>query len=333
MLTVLIILIGLALIFDFINGFHDAANSVATIIATQVLKPWQALIWAAMFNFLAFFIFPLTVAATIGKGIVDPSCINNASIAAALVGAISFNLLTWYFKLPSSSSHALIGALMGVGLAQAGWHGLNWHTLNIVFASVFFSPIIGAAVAYVLIQFVPRLPKEEEAEKVLGMQRLKFYKFLQLSSSALMSLGHGGNDAQKTMGIITVLLYANGYAHGNFHVPFWVVLTCYSVIALGTLSGGWRIIETVGYKLTKLKPPSGACAEFGAAATLFLANRFGIPISTTHVLTGAIVGVSSYNQEKFQSWKLLKKIFAAWIFTFPAAAATSAFTYMLIKHL
>jgi PiT family inorganic phosphate transporter len=324
MLYIVIFLIFLALAFDFINGFHDAANSVATIIATNVLKPKQALLWAAIFNFLAFFIFPLSVATTIGKGIIDPTLITNASVGAVLIGAISFNLLTWWLKLPSSSSHALIGALIGVGLVEAGWAGPNWHTLSIVFASVLLSPLIGLLVAHALVKIFPRYS--------FGLPRNTFFSMLQLSSSALMSLGHGGNDAQKTMGVIAVLLYSNHFMLGKFHVPFWVVVSCYSVMALGTLAGGWRIIETVGYKSTKLKAPSGACAEFGAAATLFLANHFGIPISTTHALTGAIVGVSSYNEEKFGSWKLMRRIFAAWVFTFPVAALVSAVVFVAIKH-
>lgn len=326
MLYVVILLVALALCFDFINGFHDAANSVATIIATGVLKPWQALLWAALFNFLAFFIFPLSVAATIGKDIVQPQCINNMSIAAILLGAIGFNLITWWLKLPSSSSHALIGALIGIGLAQAGWHGLHWHTLFIIFASVFVSPLIGWIVSHLLVKTLPRTS--------LATPNTKFFKIIQLSSSALMSLGHGGNDAQKTMGVVTLILYSNGQL-AHFHIPFWVVLSCYSVIALGTLAGGWRIIETVGYKITKLRAPSGACAEFGAAFTLFIANHFGIPISSTHALTGSIVGVSSYNPEELKgaNWAIMRRIFAAWIFTFPAAALFSAIIFEVLKHI
>lgn len=327
MLTIVIILIFLALCFDFINGFHDAANSIATIIATKVLKPWQALLWAAIFNFLAFFIFPLKVASTIGNDIVMSSCINNASLAATLIGAMGFNLITWWLKLPSSSSHALIGALIGVALVQAGWGGLHWGVLLIVFASVFISPMLGFLISFLLVKAIPKTS--------FGVSRGKFFKILQLSSSAMMSLGHGGNDAQKTMGIITIALYSNGYLSGAFHVPFWVVISCYSVIALGTLAGGWRIIETVGYKITRLRPPSGACAEFGAAITLFIANRFGIPISSTHALTGAVVGVSSYNTDAFKgtNWKIIRQIFLGWLFTFPAAALFAALIFIIIRKI
>jgi len=325
MLTIIIVLVFLALCFDFINGFHDAANSIATIIATGVLKPWQAQIWAAIFNFLAFFIFPLSVASTIGKDIITPECINNASLAAALIGAMSFNLITWWLKLPSSSSHALIGGLIGIGLIQAGLHGLHLKMLSIILASVFVSPLLGLLVSYCLIQILPR--------SAALAPKTKFFSFLQLSSSALMSLGHGGNDAQKTMGIIAVLLASNGYLVGSFHVPFWVVLSCYAVIALGTFVGGLRIVETVGYKITELKAPSGACAEFGAAFVLFIANRFGIPISSTHALTGAIVGVSSYNPSalKGANWHIIRRIFAAWLFTFPCAALFSIVILKLIR--
>lgn len=326
MLIAIIFLVFLALCFDFINGFHDAANSIATIIATGVLKPWQAQIWAAIFNFLAFFIFPLTVASTIGKDIVTSDCINNASIAAALVGAMGFNLITWWLKLPSSSSHALIGGLIGIGLIQAGLHGLHLKMLMVILASVFISPLIGLLVSYCLIKTLPR--------SAALAPKTKFFSFLQLSSSALLSLGHGGNDAQKTMGMIAVLLTSNGYLSGHFYVPFWVVFSCYAVIALGTFAGGLRIVETVGYKITVLKAPSGACAEFGAAVVLFIANHFGIPISTTHALTGAIVGVSSYNPNELRgaNWHIIRRIFAAWLFTFPAAAIFSIIIFEGIRY-
>jgi len=324
MLILLCGLIFLALSFDFINGFHDSANSIATIIATKVLTLWQALLWAALFNFLAFFILPVHVAATMGSGIIKPDYITNTSVAAALCAAILFNLTTWRLKLPSSSSHALIGALAGVGLVQGGVASLHTLMLFIILAFVVISPLVGMGVAYTLIKIISCI-QHIKAHK-------KFFSRLQLVSSALVSLGHGGNDAQKTMGVIAVLLYSNGYLDGAFYVPLWVVFSCYLVIALGTLAGGWRIIETVGYKVTRLKPESGACAEFGAGFILLLANQFGIPISTTHALTGAVVGVSYYNHEtiKKTNWHVIGKILLAWVFTFPVSALLAA---MILKIL
>jgi len=325
MLTAIILLVILALVFDFINGFHDSANSIATIIATNVLKPWQALLWAAGFNFLAFFIFPLNVAATIGGGIIHSIFISNESMAAALLGAIIFNLSTWALRLPSSSSHALIGGLMGVGLMQGGMDALYWSTLLIIFASVFIAPLIGMCIAFILVKIIPRIKSYKPGEK--------FYSVLQLCSSALLSMGHGGNDAQKTMGVIVALLFANGYLDSIAHTPFWVIMSCYTVIALGTASGGWRIIHTVAYKITKLKPPSGACAEFGAAFALFTANQAGIPLSTTHVLTGGVIGVSSYNRDSMKktNWQIIRHIFIAWIITFPCAALFASGIFWIIK--
>jgi len=325
MLITIAVLVGLALLFDFINGFHDTANSIATIIATKVLTPWQALLWAALFNFLAFFIFPLKVAATIGSGIVYPEFINNISIAAALLAAIMFNLITWGFKIPSSSSHALIGALMGVGLMQGGAAGLHWPVLNIIFASVIVSPLLGIAVAFILVKTLPPL--------IPARFQNKFSSFLQLCSSALLSLGHGGNDAQKTMGIIVVLLYSNGYLSAELHPPLWVILSCYLVIALGTLAGGWRIIKTMAFKITALKPPSGACAELGAAFTLFTANHLGIPISTTHAITGSIIGVSTYSPGSFKTknLRIVKQIVSAWVLTFPVSALFAAFIFWMLQ--
>ena len=327
MLTVVICLVVLALLFDFINGFHDAANSIATIIATRVLKPWQALLYGAFFNFLAFFIFPLHVAMTIGTGIVEQEYISNVGITAVLLAAITFNLITWWLKLPSSSSHALIGALIGLGLVQAGFSSLELPAILIIFASVFISPAIGMLLAYVLVKIIPRIHP--------GGPNVRFYKILQLFSSALVSLGHGGNDAQKTMGVIFVLLQTNGYLLGDVQIPLWVALSCYTMIALGTLTGGWRIIETVGYKITKLKPPSGACAEFGSAFTLFMANNMGIPVSTTYVVTGSVVGVSSYNAAEFKStnWQIVKHIFIAWLITVPTCILFSAGIFWVLAEL
>lgn len=322
MTTTLILLIILALIFDFINGFHDAANSVATLVGTGVLKPWPALVWAASFNFLAFFIFPLHVAMTIGSGILEPGFINNLSLAAALSGAIVFNLCTWALGLPSSSSHALIGGLIGVGLVQGGFDALNLPMIGLILLSVIAAPLIGMIVAYLLVKSIPRFIPEKSSKR--------FYPGLQLFSSALLSLGHGGNDAQKTMGIIVALLFANGNLNSLEITPLWVVLSCYFVIALGTMSGGWRIINTVAYKITALKMPSGACAEFGASFALFIANHLGIPLSTTHVLTGGVVGVSSYNKETMRktNWQIIRQIVIAWIVTFPIAALFSAIIYI-----
>jgi PiT family inorganic phosphate transporter len=327
MSTTLIVLILLALSFDFINGFHDSANSVATLIGTGVLKPWPALLWAGSFNFLAFFIFPLHVAMTIGSGILEPSFISNMSLAAALSGAILFNLCTWALGLPSSSSHALIGGLMGVGLMQGGVDALHWPIITVILVSVLAAPLIGMGASYFLVKIIPLLFPEKSHQR--------FYPALQLFSSALLSLGHGGNDAQKTMGIMVALLFANGQLESMDHMPLWVVLSCYSVIALGTISGGWRIINTVAYKITALKMPSGACAEFGASFTLFIANHLGIPLSSTHVLTGGVVGVSGYNQEtmKKTNWRIIRHIGLAWLFTFPIAGLFAAVVFAVLGSL
>jgi PiT family inorganic phosphate transporter len=325
MLTTIIILVVIALIFDFINGFHDSANSVATLIGTGALKPWHALIWAAFFNFAAFFIFPLHVAATVGGGIIKPEFMNNAAIASALVGAILFNLTTWAFRLPSSSSHALMGGLIGVGLVQGGSHAIFWPMVLLILGSVIVAPLIGMAVSFVLVKILSRQYTTKKYDN--------YHRVIQLFSSALLSLGHGGNDAQKTMGVIVALLFANGYVDNMAAVPLWVVLSCYSVIALGTISGGWRIIDTVAYKITPLKMPSGACAEFGASFTLFIANHIGIPLSTTHVLTGGVVGVSSYSAqtERRTNWRIIQQIGLAWLVTFPAAGLLSSVIFCVIK--
>jgi PiT family inorganic phosphate transporter len=320
-------LIFLALCFDFINGFHDSANSIATIIATKVLTPLQALAWAAIFNFMAFFVLPLHVANTISSGIIKPDYINNTSIGATLLGAIVFNLLTWGFKLPSSSSHALIGALIGVGMIQGGISSLYLKMIAIIFSFIIISPLVGMLTSYCLIKLLTLFEMKNPASRT--------FNWLQLFSSALMSLGHGGNDAQKTMGVIAGLLYFNGHLEGAYHIPFWVIISCYGVIALGTFSGGWRIIKTVGFKITALKPLSGACAEFGAAFVLLWSNFFGIPISSTHALTGAVVGVSPYqhNPAKKTNWLLIVKIGFAWLLTFPVAALFSAGAYLVLTEI
>ena len=265
------------------------------------------------------------MAATIGNGILDRAYVNNTSIAAALIGAMMFSLMTWGFRLPSSSSHALIGGLIGVGLVQAGVDSLQWPMIFIIFSSVFISPLLGMGIAILLI-------------KLLKMSRWKNsngFNKLQICSSALLSLGHGGNDAQKTMGIIAIMLFSNGYLGDSYYVPMWVIFACYTMIAMGTLYGGWRIIETVGYKITPLKPPSGTCAELGAASTLFIANHLGIPISTTHVLTGAVIGVGAHNPKAYETtaWDIVRKIFAAWIFTFPLSALFAALLFLLLERL
>lgn len=325
MLTTIILLVILALIFDFINGFHDSANSVATLIATKALKPWQALLWAGFFNFAAFFVFPLHVAATIGSGILKTDFISNTSIAAALSGAIIFNLITWGLRLPSSASHALMGGLIGVGLVQGGMGALHWPIILVILVSVIVAPLVGMGVSYGLMRLIPHIERHRHREQ--------YYRGMQLFSSALLSIGHGGNDAQKTMGVIVALLFANGYVDNLLHTPLWVILSCYGVIALGTVTGGWRIIRTVAYKITALKMPSGACAEFGASFSLFIANHFGIPLSTTQVLTGGIVGVSSYNADSARrtDWKLIWQIMLAWLFTFPVAAFLASAIFWVIS--
>jgi PiT family inorganic phosphate transporter len=324
----LIALISVALAFDFLNGLHDAANSIATIVSTRVLRPHYAVFWAAFFNFIAFLFFGLHVAQTVGTGIVDAQIIDAAVIFGALMGAICWNLLTWWLGIPSSSSHALIGGLAGAGLAKAGLTAIVWKGLAITSAAIVLSPLLGFLLALLLVlvvswTFVRSTP--------VGVNRL--FQSLQFVSASLYSLGHGGNDAQKTMGIIAVLLYSQGALGESFHVPLWVILSCQAAMGLGTLAGGWRIVHTLGSRITRLHPTQGFCAETGGAITLFLATHFGIPVSTTHTITGAIVGVGAARKVAAVRWNVASNVVVAWILTVPATALFGSAFYLLAKLL
>jgi PiT family inorganic phosphate transporter len=318
-------LIAVALIFDFLNGLHDAANSIATIVSTRVLRPQYAVAWAAFFNFIAFLVFGLHVAETMGVGLVEPGIIDPQVIFAALIGAIVWNLVTWAFGIPSSSSHALIGGLLGAAVAKGGigvaiWSGLSWALLAIV-----LSPLVGFLLALVLVAIV-----SWASVKSTPFAVDRAFRILQFVSASLYSLGHGGNDAQKTMGIIAVLLYSQGYLGGEFSVPFWVVITCQAAMALGTLMGGWRIVRTMGLRITKLQPSQGFCAETAGAATLFAATWMGVPVSTTHTITGAIVGVGASRRMSAVRWNVASSIVVAWVVTIPAAMTVAAITYWAV---
>ena len=321
-LGLLVGLIAVALVFDFLNGLHDAANSIATIVSTRVLPPRAAVLWAAFFNFIAFLFFGLHVAETIGTGIIDPAVVSPQVIFAALMGAISWNLITWWAGIPSSSSHALIGGLLGAGIAKAGTVAIVWKGVLMTTGAIFLSPMFGFVLALALVLatswiFVSKTP--------LGVDRT--FRVLQFGSASLYSLGHGGNDAQKTMGIIAGLLFAQGHLGEQFYVPFWVVLSCQAAMALGTLFGGWRIVRTMGSKITRLTPMQGFCAETGGAITLFLATWLGIPVSTTHTITGAIVGVGAARRVSAVRWNVASNIVFAWIITMPASAFVAAMFY------
>ena len=321
----LIALIAVALLFDFLNGLHDAANSIATIVSTRVLPARYAVIWAAFFNFIAFLFFGLNVAQTVGKGIITPGIVDDAVIFGALGGAITWNVVTWLAGIPSSSSHALIGGLLGAGIAKAG--GLTpvvWAGVTKTIAGIVVSPALGFGLALVLVLIVSWL-----FIKATPAMADSTFRKLQFVSASLFSLGHGGNDAQKTMGIITVLLYAHGKLSGAFHVPMWVVLTCQAAMALGTLCGGWRIVHTMGSKITRLSPQQGFCAETGGAITLFMATHIGVPVSTTHTITGAIVGVGAARRVSAVRWNLATGIVWAWVITMPIAGAIGAAFYFL----
>jgi PiT family inorganic phosphate transporter len=321
---VLIFLILVALAFDFMNGFHDAANSIATVVSTGVLRPLYAVAWAAAFNFLAFFLFETKVAATIGKGIVDPGIVDHYVIFGALVGAIAWNLITWLYGIPSSSSHALIGGLVGAAVAKVGAGSLIASGLLKIVAFIFVAPLLGMTLGALLMIVVSWLFVRATPRRIDG-----WFRRLQLVSAALYSLGHGGNDAQKTAGIIWLLLIAAGYSSTRDAVPGWVVISCYVTIALGTLFGGWRIVKTMGQRITKLKPVGGFCAETGGAMTLFLATGFGIPVSTTHTITGAIIGVGAVRNVSAVRWGVAGGIVWAWILTIPCSAAVAALAWWL----
>ncbi len=316
-------LIAVALFFDFLNGLHDAANSIATIVSTRVLRPQFAVAWAAFFNFIAFLFFGLHVAETLGTGIIDPSIVTPQLIFAALTGAIVWNIITWIFGIPSSSSHALVGGLVGAGWAKAGFSSVVFSGLFKTVGAIFLSPAIGFVLALFLILIVSWIFVRQTPFAVD-----RTFRMMQFVSASLYSLGHGGNDAQKTMGIIAILLYSQGQLGSTFYVPLWVVLSCQSAMALGTLFGGWRIVHTMGSKITRLNPMQGFCAETGGALTLFGATWLGIPVSTTHTITGAIVGVGAARRLSAVRWGLAGNIVIAWIVTMPAAAIVSALVYM-----
>ena len=315
-------LVAVALLFDFMNGLHDAANSIATVVSTRVLRPSTAVVWAAFFNFIAFAVFGLHVANTLGTGIVEAGVIDAYVIFGALAGAIAWNAITWGLGLPSSSSHALIGGLVGAGVAKAGWGAVVYGGLGKTALGIVLSPLLGFVLAQLLAVIVSWLNLKKTPYAVD-----RRFRHLQLVSAALYSLGHGGNDAQKTMGIIAVLLYSQGMLGATFHVPFWVVITCQIAMALGTLMGGWRIVHTMGSRITHLKPIQGFCAETGGAMTLFLATGLGVPVSTTHTITGAIIGVGAARRTAAVRWHVAQRIVVAWVITLPAAAAISALVY------
>jgi PiT family inorganic phosphate transporter len=315
-------LIMIALLFDFLNGLHDAANSIATIVSTRVLRPRYAVFWASFFNFIAFLFFGLHVAQTLGTGIVDANVVDPHVTFAALMGAIVWNIVTWIMGIPSSSSHALVGGLVGAGTAKAGLVAVVWGGLSKTAAAIVLSPLIGFTFALFLVLLVSWMFVRATPFAVDNT-----FRRLQFVSASLYSLGHGGNDAQKTMGIIAALLYSQGQLQGGFHVPLWVVLACQAAMALGTLFGGWRIVRTMGSRITRLTPMQGFCAETGGAITLFIATWFGIPVSTTHTITGAIVGVGAARRTSAVHWGVASNIVVAWVLTLPAAALIAAGVY------
>jgi PiT family inorganic phosphate transporter len=324
--VMLIGLIAVALAFDFLNGLHDAANSIATVVSTRVLSPRFAVAWAAFFNFIAFLVFGLHVANTIGAGIVSAHVIDDHVIFGALIGAITWNIVTWMGGLPSSSSHALVGGLIGAGVSKAGLHALVWSGVLKTTAAIVVSPALGFVLALLLVLIVSWLFVRQTPGRVD-----KTFRRAQFVSASLYSLGHGGNDAQKTMGVIAVLLYAHGRLTGGFHVPIGIVLACQAAMALGTLMGGWRIVHTMGSKITRLSPMQGFCAETGGAITLFLATYMGIPVSTTHTITGAIVGVGAARRTSAVRWGVARRIVWAWVITIPAAGLVAAGFYWLSR--
>ena len=318
----LLALIGIALAFDFLNGMNDAANSIATVVSTRVLSPLVAVAWAAFFNFIAFLVFGLHVAETIGRGIVEANIVDARLIFGALAGAISWQVITNRLGIPSSSSHALIGGLVGAGLAKAGFSAVVWTGVLKTVSGIVLAPGLGCiaalflvlAVSWAFIRFTP-----------YGVDHI--FRRAQLVSASCYALGHGGNDAQKTMGIIAVLLYSQGYMQGGFHVPFWVVVACQAAIAVGTLAGGWRIVKTMGSKITRLTPMQGCCAETGGSIMLFAATELGIPVSTTHTITGCIIGVGAARKVSAVRWGVAKEIVTAWVITIPASSTVAALFY------
>jgi len=331
-MAALLAIIALALIFDFINGFHDAANSIATIVSTRVMSPRMAVLWAAFFNFVAFLVFDTHVAGNIAKGVV-PSVVTLTLVASGLIGAIVWNLVTWYYGLPSSSSHALLGGLAGAAITKAGFSSLDSKFFGKTALFIVVSPVVGLIIGFILMHVVTAIFRNAAPRKVD-----RGFRSMQLVSAALYSLGHGGNDAQKTMGIIVAALIASGHLVATEkgkspHVPLWVVLICHAAMGLGTMSGGWRIVRTMGMKITKLAPVGGFCAETSGAITLFMATGLGIPVSTTHTITGSIVGVGSTRKLSAVRWGVAGRIVWAWVLTVPAAAGVSALAYLLAHAL
>ena len=328
-LWVIIFLVALALVFDFMNGFHDAANSIATVVSTGVLRPGQAVVFAAFFNFVAIFIFHLSVAATVGKGIAAPGVVDVYVVFGALCGAITWNIVTWYYGIPSSSSHALIGGIVGAVLAKAGTGALVTSGIVRTVAFIFVSPLLGFVLGSLMMVLVAWICRRTAPARVD-----RWFRRLQLVSAGAYSLGHGGNDAQKTIGIIWMLLLATGYAStADAMPPTWAIVCCYLAIGVGTMLGGWRIVKTMGQRITKLKPVGGFCAETGGALTLFIATGLGIPVSTTHTITGAIVGVGSVQRASAVRWGVAGNIVWAWVLTIPASALVAALAYGVSKVL
>ena len=328
--ALLVVVVATALIFDFVNGFHDAANSIATVVATRVLQPWQAVIWAAFWNFAAFLVLPLKVANEIAK-IIDSSTVSIGVVFAGLLGAILWNVVTAYLGLPSSSSHALIGGMIGAGIAKSGGHVVDLTLIEKTAVFIVFSPLLGLLLAFTLVVLVMWLVHRSRKKRMVN----RTFRSLQLVSAAAFSLGHGANDAQKTMGIITALLVgANKLSPSVLDepdsLPLWIVLSCHSAIALGTMFGGWRIVRTMGNKLTKLQPMGGVCAESAAAAALFFTSYKGIPVSTTHTITGGIVGVGSANRMSAVRWNVARRVVWAWVFTIPGAAVVAMLAYWFL---
>jgi inorganic phosphate transporter, PiT family len=326
MTITIILLILLALAFDFLNGFHDSANSIATVVSTRVLSPKYAVMWAAFFNFIAFLFLGMHVANTIGKGIVDPLIVDKIIIFSALLSACLWNLLTWYLGIPTSSSHALIGGMIGAVLVKVGHSGLVMKGIMKTIIFIFVAPIAGLALGVgigILVYWIFKKSTPLHVDHI--------FRKGQLVSAALYSIGHGGNDAQKTIGIITVLLFSSGLLGSNFHIPLWVILISQGAIALGTMFGGWRIVKTMGQKVAKLRPIDGFCAESGAAATLFISSALGVPVSTTQTITGSIMGVGSIKRLSAVKWDVAGNIMWAWVLTIPCSAAMSALAYYLVK--
>ncbi len=324
----IVLLIAIALAFDFLNGFHDAANSIATIVSTRVLRPHYAVAWAAFFNFVAFLVFGLHVANTIGTGVIVPSIVDHYVILGALIGAIVWNVITWYYGIPSSSSHALIGGLAGAAVAKGGFAALVAKGFVVITLAIVASPLLGFLLGMGLMVIIGNVFARSSPNRID-----RWFRRLQFVSASMYSLGHGGNDAQKTMGIIAMVLFSSGMSGPTFHVPFWVVISCQAAIALGTLFGGWRIVKTMGMRITKLKPVGGFCAETGGAITLFIATGFGIPVSTTHTITGAIIGVGATRKLSAVRWGVAEQIVWAWVLTIPCSAFLAAVAWWLCQRI